>query len=69
MEDLKDGYLRPRDVERLFGIKSKTLQNWRYKGKGPPFYKLGHKLIVYKYEEVEKWLQKKTFDNIIAPHT
>ena len=61
-------WLRPKDVERIFGIKQGTLAVWRSKGKGPPFYKKGHKIVLYKYEEVEEWLYQQTFQMMVEQH-
>ncbi len=40
------------------GIASRTLENWRWRGLGPPFYKLGSR-VVYDPEAIEKWLNKR----------
>jgi predicted DNA-binding transcriptional regulator AlpA len=40
-------------AERL-GLKRKTLENWRSNGGGPPYYKLGGR-IVYDDFEVDSW--------------
>jgi predicted DNA-binding transcriptional regulator AlpA len=41
-------------AERI-GLKPKTLDNWRSQGTGPPYYKLGAR-IVYDDAETDAWL-------------
>jgi predicted DNA-binding transcriptional regulator AlpA len=41
-------------AERI-GIKAKTLDNWRSTGGGPPYYKIGGR-VVYDDAEVDDWL-------------
>jgi len=50
-------YLRPKDVQRIFGIPAKTLANLRWLRKGPAYKKLGH-AVLYRPDEVEKWILK-----------
>lgn len=45
----------PEEVERDFGLDTKTLANWRSLGKGPKFRKPG-KRIIYIYDDVRDWL-------------
>lgn len=44
-------------AERL-NLSPKTLDNWRSRGGGPPYYKLGGR-IVYDDAEVDTWLAKR----------
>ncbi|GAB3718779.1 helix-turn-helix transcriptional regulator [Nocardiopsis nanhaiensis] len=37
------------------GIPVQTLANWRWRGEGPPWFKLGRH-VRYRIAEVEKWL-------------
>lgn len=39
----------------------KTLRNYRSSGKGPPYYKIGRK-ILYKREELLTWVEKHRID-------
>lgn len=36
-----------------------TLANWRWKGEGPPYFKLKRK-VLYSRETLESWLKKHT---------
>ena len=47
-------HLNPFQLARRWGVTPKTLQNWRYKGKGPAYLKIcGH--IVYRQDDVEQF--------------
>ena len=43
------------DAAVRIGLKRKTLDNWRSLGNGPPYYKLGNK-VVYDDADVDAWL-------------
>ncbi len=55
----KPGHLNPKQVELVYGITRKTLANWRAKCIGPPFYKIGYNLVLYKVSEIEEWINSK----------
>jgi len=54
-ELLENRLLIPQDLEREYGISTKTLANWRSQGKGPPYFKLGN-AVRYRGGEVNKWI-------------
>lgn len=43
------------DAAARLGLQRKTLDNWRSLGSGPPYYKLGNR-IVYDDADVDAWL-------------
>ena len=47
--------LDTREAAKRMSIAAKTLDNWRSLGTGPPFYKLGGR-VVYDDGEVDAWL-------------
>ncbi len=49
--------LNTQELALRLGISRRTLENWRGLGLGPPFYKLGSR-VVYDPEAIEKWLNK-----------
>ena len=60
MERLKrKEYLTPEEVERVYGLKPKTLANKRMKAQGPEYIKDGER-ILYKQQAVKKYLEAKT---------
>lgn len=52
-------FLRPKEVEAVYGIKAKTLEKWRWLKCGPPFRKLGS-AVFYAVEELERWIDERT---------
>lgn len=50
--------LDERSAAERMGIRGKTLANWRSLGGGPPFYKVGGR-IVYDHAEIDAWLATK----------
>ena len=54
-ELLENRLLTPQDLEREYGISTKTLANWRSQGKGPAYFKLGN-AVRYRGGEVSKWI-------------
>ncbi len=45
-------------AERL-GLKPDTLRDWRLKGRGPTYIKVGHR-IRYRDSDVERWISERT---------
>lgn len=54
---MDDELLTPEDVAEALKVDWKTLRNWRYERKGPPFLKLGHKVVRYPKSGLEAWLR------------
>lgn len=50
-ETVDEQYLAER-----FQIPRATWQDWRYRGKGPPFFRLGRRLVRYRLADVRAWL-------------
>jgi excisionase family DNA binding protein len=51
--------LTPEEVADLLKVHPGTLENWRVKGEGPPFVKLGSKrrsAVRYRRKDVEDWI-------------
>jgi hypothetical protein len=44
-----------KDQAKHLGVKPKTLENWRSQGVGPPFFKLGSR-VLYDDAETDAWL-------------
>ncbi|MBF0097144.1 MAG: helix-turn-helix domain-containing protein [Magnetococcales bacterium] len=47
-------HITPFHLAQRWRITPKTLQNWRCDGKGPPYLKIGGR-IVYRLEDVERY--------------
>jgi predicted DNA-binding transcriptional regulator AlpA len=49
-------FLRPAQVEALYGLSRKFLAHARGRGDGPPFCKPSGKLVLYSIADIEAWL-------------
>ena len=47
-------HLRPDDLSARWHIATRTLDNWRWKGEGPRYLKIGGR-VVYRLEDVEAY--------------
>lgn len=52
-----DGYEDTRRVAEILGLSPATLAQWRSQGKGPPYTKIGNR-IVYRITSVYWWLEQ-----------
>jgi hypothetical protein len=53
-ETSSDQILNQTDVVRPWDMSPRTLENWRWKGDGPPFLKVGHR-VLYRLEVMETY--------------
>ncbi len=49
-----------RGAAAFLGVAPKTLERWRWAGKGPPYVKLEGYLIRYRVTELEEYMQEGT---------
>ncbi len=49
--------LSPKQLADYLGVPIKTLYDWRWKGEGPPGYRVGRH-VRYRAEDVEAWLEE-----------
>ncbi|MEP0313197.1 MULTISPECIES: helix-turn-helix domain-containing protein [Alphaproteobacteria] len=50
-----DHHLNEQDLAIRLRLSVRTLQRWRWRGKGPAFLKLGNHRVVYRLSDVEAW--------------
>ncbi len=55
--------LTPEEVSALLEVDVRTLANWRYKGKGPKYMKIGS-LIRYPASSVREYIEKNLLPSI-----
>jgi predicted site-specific integrase-resolvase len=51
--------MTPEQVAELLQVHPGTLENWRFRGEGPAFFKLGNKRrspVRYRRKDVEDWI-------------
>ena len=49
--------LSPAAVEALFGIPRGSLANLRWAKKGPRYYKVGSRRVLYRLEDIRSWIE------------
>ena len=47
-------HLRPEDLSARWHITTRTLDNWRWRGEGPRYLKIGGR-VVYRLEDIEAY--------------
>ena len=58
-----DRLLTAEQVAELLGLTKRCLANWRYRGGGPKYLKIGHKTVRYRYSDLMRWLEDRKFSN------
>lgn len=53
---MSQDFVDDRQLAQRTPISRVTWQNWRVRGQGPPFYKIG-KRCLYKWADVETWIE------------
>jgi predicted DNA-binding transcriptional regulator AlpA len=47
-----DEFLDTSDAAEVLGISPRTMEDWRWRGGGPPFYKLGQRMVRYRRQDI-----------------
>jgi excisionase family DNA binding protein len=50
--------LSTRELAAFLGVSVPTILNWKRKGIGPPRCLMGDRLVRYRREDVERWLEE-----------
>jgi len=56
--------LNTRDAAKELGLGERTLEAWRCRGEGPPFFKLGSRRVAYSREDLESWVLSRKQDPV-----
>jgi predicted DNA-binding transcriptional regulator AlpA len=51
--------LREKAAADLLGVKIRTMQDWRFRGGGPPFIKLSGRAVRYRVNDLLQWVDSK----------
>ncbi len=51
---------KPLEVAEFLQKPVRTLEQWRYRGVGPRYVKVGGRDVRYRWEDVEAWLSEQT---------
>jgi predicted DNA-binding transcriptional regulator AlpA len=56
---MRDNLLRVDEVSGTLRVNRTTLRRWRVSGDGPPFIRLGPKVIVYREMDLAEWIEQR----------
>jgi hypothetical protein len=51
-----ESYVNEHDAARITGIPAKLLRQWRWQRVGPPFFKVSHRLVRYKTQDLRRFM-------------
>jgi hypothetical protein len=55
-KDLQKKTISPETAAELYDLSPGTLANLRSQGKGPKFFKVGKRKVIYRVDDFEAWL-------------
>ena len=61
-----DVLIRRADLPRYLPIASQTAARWAVEGQGPPFIKVGRRIVAYRAGDLRAWLQGQVRQNTIG---
>jgi predicted DNA-binding transcriptional regulator AlpA len=56
---IDDNVLTESEIARVVGVSVSGLRNWRREGSGPPYIRIGSRLIRYSAHDVQAWLDER----------
>ena len=54
---MKTNYLNEHQVYKMLNCGLSTLRNWRFLGKGPPYYKISSRCIRYSENDIHNYME------------
>ena len=61
-----DTLIRRSDLSKYLPVATQTWARWACSGEGPPFIKVGRRLVAYRAGDLRKWLQGQARKNTIV---
>jgi excisionase family DNA binding protein len=58
---MKDKVMTTKQAAEYLAMSHKTLEDWRRKGEGPRFIKVGSRSVRYRQSELDAWITEATF--------
>ena len=65
LPDGDDTLIRRADLPRYIPVAVQTLARWAVEGQGPPFIKVGRRIVAYRAGDLRAWLQGQVRQNTI----
>lgn len=61
----RTGLAKPFEVAEYLGVPEKTLTQWRYRGTGPKYSRVG-RFVRYRWLDIDLWVDQNTSDPDVA---
>lgn len=58
-----DAFIRRTDLPKYLPVAAQTLARWASEGSGPPYVKLGKRLVAYRVGDLKAWLAQQQRSN------
>lgn len=55
--------LTQNQAAEYLGINKRTLENWRYAGRGPEYVRLSHRAVRYRQSDLEKFVDERVYQS------
>jgi predicted DNA-binding transcriptional regulator AlpA len=59
MPEREQELMTPAEVSARVRVAVKTLEGWRYRGEGPPWFRAGSRAVRYRRQDVDRWLEQR----------
>jgi predicted site-specific integrase-resolvase len=63
---MSTSHLDQKQLAARWGVSTRTLESWRWRGEGPVFLKLGGR-VVYRLEDIERYEAERLHTNTVGP--
>lgn len=64
--DERESLLDTKKSAKFLNVNPKTMIRWRMQGIGPQFIRIGARTIRYRLRDLERWLERRTYNNTAA---
>lgn len=51
------------EAAKLLSVSARSLQNWRVRGGGPQFIKMGGRIVRYRHRDISDWIDSQARNN------
>ncbi len=65
---MSDSYLNTVQAASILGLKPSTLEAWRMYGRGPPWIRMGPRIVRYRLSDLNQWISENIVENKRAGH-
>jgi predicted DNA-binding transcriptional regulator AlpA len=62
----EESYLVESDLCEMLRVAPRTVQRWRYEGTGPAYVRAGGRRVLYRRQDVTRWVESRAFTHRAA---